>query len=96
MKNHTQAIIEDANTLVDDSRVLFNATSDAVEEKVVAARNRLSAALDNGRESYQRAREKAVDGIKVAEHAMHDHPYHSVGIAFGAGVFLGFLMAYRK
>lgn len=96
MKNHTKAAIDDTNTLVEDAHVLYNATSDAVEEKVVAARNRIATALDTGRESYYRAREKAVERVRAADHAMHDHPYPSIGIAFGAGVFLGILMAGRR
>lgn len=93
MKNHTQAILNDTNKLVEDTRVLLNATSDAAEETVVAARNRLSAVLDSGRESYDQLRVKAVEGARAADHAMRDHPYQSAGIAFGVGVCLGVLLA---
>lgn len=93
MNNPTQAIINDTNRLVEDTRVLLNATSDAAEETVVAARNRLAAVVDSGRESYDQLRQKAVEGARAADHAMRDHPYQSVGMAFGLGVCLGVLMA---
>ncbi len=93
MNNHTQAILNDTNKLVEDTRVLLRATSDVAEETVVAARNRLSAVLDSGRESYDQLRVKALESAKAADHAMRDHPYESVGIAFGVGVCLGVLMA---
>lgn len=93
MNTHTQAILNDTNKLVEDTRVLFHATSDVAEETVVAARNRLSSALDSGRESYDQLRVRAKESVRVADHAMRDHPYHSAGIAFGVGVCLGVLLA---
>ncbi|MEY4484185.1 MAG: hypothetical protein RL693_1637 [Verrucomicrobiota bacterium] len=93
MNNNTQAILNDTNKLVEDTRVLLNATSDAAEETVVAARNRLTVALDSGRQSYDHMREKAVEGARAADHALRDHPYQTIGVAFGIGVCLGILMA---
>lgn len=93
MKNHTQAILNDTNDLVDDTRALLNTTSEAAEETVVAARNRIADAMDSGRERYDHLRQKAVESARAAEHTMRDHPYHSVGIAFGIGVCLGVLLA---
>ncbi|CAN5823087.1 hypothetical protein BH11VER1_BH11VER1_24020 [soil metagenome] len=93
MNNHTQAILNDTNKLVEDTRVLLHATSEIAEETVVAARNRLSTVLESGRESYDHLRVKAVESARAADHAMRDHPYQSAGIAFGVGVCLGVLMA---
>ena len=96
MFNHTPSIKSDVGNLFEDARALFVATKDVAETKVVEARNRLSAVLENGEGSYRIARDKAMEGVKSADVAMHEHPYQSVGIAFGAGACLGFLLACRK
>jgi ElaB/YqjD/DUF883 family membrane-anchored ribosome-binding protein len=92
MDNQTESLRNAIGTLADDARALMAATTDVTGEKVREARKRLAAALENGREIYGRAREKAVKGAKVADVAVHEHPYHAIGIAVGVGVFLGYLM----
>ena len=39
--------------------------------------------------------EKAVEGAKAADEAVHEHPYQAIGIAFGVGALLGYLVARR-
>lgn len=81
--------------LADDARALIAATADVAGEKVGEARKRLAAALDSGKELYGRAREKAVEGAKITDRAVHDHPYQAIGIAFGVGALLGYLVTRR-
>ena len=80
-------------TLADDARALMAATADVAGQKVGEARNRLAGTLERGKEIYGRVREKAVEGTKAADKAMHEHPYQAVGIAFGVGAFLAYLLA---
>ena len=82
-------------TLAEDARALMVATADVAGEKVGEARKRLAAALERGKEMYGRVREKAVEGAKAADEAMHQHPYQAIGIAFGVGAFIGYLVARR-
>jgi len=82
-------------TLAEDARALMSATADVAGEKVGEARKRLAAALERGKEIYGRVREKAVEGAKAADEAVHEHPYQAIGIALGVGVILGFLIARR-
>ena len=83
------------STLAEDARALMSATADVAGEKVGEARKRLAAALERGKEIYGRVREKAVEGAKAADEAVHEHPYQAIGIALGVGVILGFLIARR-
>jgi ElaB/YqjD/DUF883 family membrane-anchored ribosome-binding protein len=92
---HRQAINDDLGTLADDARALVSATAEVAGEKVVAARQRLAAALDSGKELYGRAREKAVEGAQAADRAVRENPYKTMGIAFGVGALIGFLFARR-
>jgi ElaB/YqjD/DUF883 family membrane-anchored ribosome-binding protein len=95
MNKQTQAISNDMGQLAEDARALMTATADVAGEKVVEARQRLAAALERGKELYGRAKEKAVEGAKVADEVVHEHPYQAIAIGVGVGALLGFLLARR-
>lgn len=93
MRKH--APTADVEALADDAKSLLVATAHVAEEKVIEARKRLTAALEKGRETWERVQERAVAGAKATDEAVHEHPYHAMGIAFGVGALLGFLLARR-
>jgi ElaB/YqjD/DUF883 family membrane-anchored ribosome-binding protein len=95
MSKETQAISNDMGQLADDARALMAATADVAGEKVGEARKRLAAALERGKEIYGRVREKAVEGAKAADEAVHEHPYQAIGIALGVGALIGYLVTRR-
>lgn len=95
MNKQTQAISNEMGHLAEDARALMVATADVAGEKVSEARKRLSAALDRGREMYGRARERAIEGAKVADEAVHEHPYQAIAIGVGVGALLGYLITRR-
>ena len=37
----------------------------------------------------------ASEGAKVADEAVHEHPYQAIGIAFAVGALAGYLLARR-
>ena len=81
--------------LAEDARALMAATADVAGEKVGEARKRLVAALERGKEVYGRVRQKAVEGVKSADEAVHEHPYQAIVIAAGVGAFVGYLVSRR-
>lgn len=95
MNKQTEAISNDMGQLAEDARALMTATADVAGEKVVEARERLAAALERGKELYGRAKEKAIEGAKAADEAVHEHPYQAIAIGVGVGALLGFLLARR-
>jgi ElaB/YqjD/DUF883 family membrane-anchored ribosome-binding protein len=95
MSKQTQAIANDLGTLAEDARALMAATADVAGEKVSEARKRLAAALERAKEVYDRVKEKAVEGAKATDQAVHEHPYQAIGIAFGLGAIVGYLVARR-
>ena len=95
MNKQIQATRNDMGTLAEDARALMAATADVAGEKVTEARKRLGAALEHGKEVYGRVREKALDGVKAADESVRDHPYQAIGIGFGIGALLGYLIARR-
>jgi ElaB/YqjD/DUF883 family membrane-anchored ribosome-binding protein len=60
------------------------------------ARKRLAAALEDTREMYGRVREKAANGVKAADEAVQEHPYHAIAIAIGVGALIGYLAVRRS
>lgn len=95
MNKQTQAISNDMDQLAEDARALVAATADVAGEKVGEARQRLMAALERGKEIYGRVREKAVEGAKAADVAVHEHPYQAIAVGVGVGALLGYLIARR-
>jgi ElaB/YqjD/DUF883 family membrane-anchored ribosome-binding protein len=95
MNKQSHATHNDLGTLAEDARGLMAATADVAGENVSEARRRLADALDSGKELYGRVRDKAVEGAKVADDAVHEHPYQAIGIALGVGALIGFLAARR-
>jgi ElaB/YqjD/DUF883 family membrane-anchored ribosome-binding protein len=95
MSKHTKAPNNDLGTLAEDAHALMAATADVAGEKVGEARKRLATALGSGKEIYGRVHAKAVDCAKAADEALHDHPYHGMGIALGIGALIGYLVLRR-
>ena len=96
MSTQTEAIATDVKQLAEDARALMAATAKMAGEHVEAVRKRLSAALDGGREMCGQAKDKAVEGARVANTALHQHPYRAIAAAVGAGLVIGYLTARRR
>jgi len=95
MNKQTQANSNDMGALAEDARALMAATADVAGEKVGEARRRLAAALERGKEIYGRVREKAVEGARATDEAVHEHPYQAIAIGVGVGALIGYLVARR-
>jgi ElaB/YqjD/DUF883 family membrane-anchored ribosome-binding protein len=96
MNKPTQTDSNDIETLTDAARALLAATADVAGENVGEARKRLAAALERGKEICVRVREKAVEGAKATDEAVHKHPYQAMGVALAVGGLLGYVLARRR
>jgi ElaB/YqjD/DUF883 family membrane-anchored ribosome-binding protein len=95
MHKHTQAIRHDLQALAEDARGLMAATADVAGEKVGEARKRLAAALERAKEIAGHVGDKACEGAQAADEAVRENPYQAIGIAFGVGALVGYLVARR-
>ena len=95
MNKETQAVTNDIGQLAEDARALMAATADVAGEKVSEARKRLAVALERAKEMAGRVRDKAVEGAKAADEAVHEHPYQAIAIGVGVGALVGYLLARR-
>lgn len=83
----------DLKNLVRDAEELMRATAGAAGEKVSEVRSRLAAALDSAKATCHRFEEKAAAAAKATDHVIREHPYESIGIAFGLGLLIGVLVS---
>jgi ElaB/YqjD/DUF883 family membrane-anchored ribosome-binding protein len=88
----TDRLVNDLKTVARDTEELLKASAGEVGEKAHEARARLAAALENAKATCQRLEEKAVAGARAADKVVRDHPYQSIGIAFGIGLLIGVLV----
>jgi ElaB/YqjD/DUF883 family membrane-anchored ribosome-binding protein len=95
MKKEVAAVSQDLETLAEDARALLVATAGIAEEKVVHARKRLAAAIENGRGTLGHLQARVKEGAKATDEMIHEHPYCGMGLAFGVGALAGFQFSRR-
>jgi ElaB/YqjD/DUF883 family membrane-anchored ribosome-binding protein len=77
---------------VQDGEELIQAGAHELGERGVAARERLSAAVEVARETQRKLQARAVEAAKATDRTIREHPYQSIGIAFGIGMVLGVII----
>jgi ElaB/YqjD/DUF883 family membrane-anchored ribosome-binding protein len=83
----------DLKAVVQDAEELMKATAGQAGEKVAEVRSRLKAALESAKATCQRLEEKTIAAAKATDRTIREHPYESIGIAFGLGLLVGVLVA---
>ena len=94
--HHTNGLQDGVDSVADHTRDLIAATADAADHKVVQARNRLTAAIDSARHAAVTVQKKAVQSAKATDKVIRANPYKSIGIAFGVGAVVGYLLSRRS
>lgn len=89
---HTDKIVRDLKVLIQDSEELLAATAENAGERLKEVRGRLSHALSNAKGTAKELEAKAIEKAKQADRVIRDHPYQSIGVAFGVGVLLGIVI----
>jgi ElaB/YqjD/DUF883 family membrane-anchored ribosome-binding protein len=88
-------VVEDLGTLARDAEAMLHATSGQTGEKITELRGRLASTLESAKATCHRLQDKAVAGAKVADKTIREHPYESIGVAFGVGLLIGVLVGRR-
>ena len=85
----------DLRTLTHDAEDLLKATVGDASEKATEARTRLGAALARAKSTCEEMQEQTIvtakAAAKKADTVIRDHPYESIGVAFGIGLLIGVL-----
>lgn len=94
-----ERVLADLRTLARDAEDLLKATAGDVSEKAKDARARLTAALERARGTCENLQEQTLASAraaaKKADTVIRDHPYESIGVAFGIGLLIGVLVGRR-
>ena len=90
-----EKLLADLRSLAHEADELLKASVEQTEDKLGDVRSRLAAAVESAKASCHRLEEKAIAGAKAADRAIHEHPYESLGVAFGAGILIGVLIGRR-
>ena len=85
-------LIRDLKLIVRDGQDLLKATAGDASDKAREMRAKISTAIDSAKETCERLEEKAVAGAKATDKVIREHPYQSIGVAFGVGLLIGVLV----
>lgn len=91
----TEKLLHDLKAVIRDGEELLHAGARQLGEQGVAARERLAAALEVAKDTQRRLQERALSSVKATDRLVREHPYESVGLAFGVGLLLGVLAMRR-
>jgi ElaB/YqjD/DUF883 family membrane-anchored ribosome-binding protein len=90
-----ERVLADLRALTRDSEDLLKATAQDMNEKTRDARHFLASALQRLKASGSEWQKQAFASAKVVaketDTVIREHPYQSIGIAFGVGVLIGLL-----
>ena len=92
LKESTQKLLHDLRQVVQDGEEVLRAGVGELGEKSAAARAKLSAALASAKETARKLQDRTVAGAKATDKVIREHPYQSIGIAFGLGLLIGVLV----
>jgi ElaB/YqjD/DUF883 family membrane-anchored ribosome-binding protein len=91
--NHRLA--SDLKLVMRDAEDLLKATAGEAGEKVKEVRSRLASAMESARATCEKLQDNTLETAKVTDHVIREHPYESIGVAFGVGLLIGVLVARR-
>lgn len=87
-----QRLTGDLKSAMSDAEELIKATAGSVGDKASEVRTRLASALESAKVTCQRLEEKTLAAAKATDRVIRDHPYESLGVAFGVGLLIGVLV----
>jgi ElaB/YqjD/DUF883 family membrane-anchored ribosome-binding protein len=82
----------DLKVLMRDGEELMKAMVGQAGENIAEMRSRLAAVIESAKATCHRLEDKSVAAVKVTDRTIRDHPYESIGIAFGVGLLVGVLV----
>jgi ElaB/YqjD/DUF883 family membrane-anchored ribosome-binding protein len=89
---NTDRLVSDLKTVTKDAEELLKTVSGEKGNGSQEIRMRLSSAIESAKATYHRMEEKAVAGAKATDKVIREHPYESLGVAFGLGLLVGVLV----
>ena len=89
-------LVDDLRLLISDGEGLLKSLAGDMSEQAKAAQTALSRQLQTARTTYLQLQDKALQQAQRADRTIREHPYHSVGVAFGLGVAVGVIATSKR
>jgi ElaB/YqjD/DUF883 family membrane-anchored ribosome-binding protein len=86
-------LVSDFKVVVHDAEAMLKATAGELGDKARDARARLATSLESAKVGLHRMEEKAMASAKATDRIIREHPYESMGVAFGVGLLIGVLVS---
>ncbi len=90
-----ERVAEDLRVLIRDAEELLKAGVDDTSGKTAELKARLQASVEKAKTTAGQLEDRAIAGARAADRVIRDHPYESIGAAFGCGLLFGLLMGRR-
>jgi ElaB/YqjD/DUF883 family membrane-anchored ribosome-binding protein len=94
-----ERLAENLQAMVDEAEQLLKTAQRSGNEQFLAARDKFEAQVKHARSALDDLQKMASYNMhraaKVADTAVHDHPYAAAGLAAGIGVLVGMLISRR-
>lgn len=90
---NTEKLITELKRMMRDSQELLHSTAGAVGDKATEVRERLTETLDSAKRTCNKLEDRAIQSAEAADKIVREHPYQSIGIAFGVGLLIGVLVS---
>jgi ElaB/YqjD/DUF883 family membrane-anchored ribosome-binding protein len=95
IEESTERLLQDLKVVVHDGEELLQATAENLNDRALAAREKLAAALETAKDMRQKLEDQVVAGAQATNQLIRDNPYRALGIAFGVGMLVGILLNRR-
>jgi len=95
MDQANEKLAGNLKAVMEGAEEVMKATASQTGEKVKELRSRLASALESAKAAYERLQNGTVAAARATDETIRDHPYESIGIAFGVGLLVGVLVARR-
>ena len=95
IEESTERLLQDLQAVVQDGEELLKSTAADLNDRALAAREKLAAALEVAKDTRRKLEAQARAGVQATNQLIRENPYQSLGVAFGVGVFLGILINRR-
>ena len=90
---------KDLKQLVEDTKGLLGSTADVSDKAAKTARAQVEASLqtvqDQIESGFSAAEDKVEEQLHVLDERVRANPYKTMGISFGVGVLLGFIIGHK-
>ena len=88
-------LMGDLKAVARDAEELLRATAGQAGEKLSEVRSRLATALESAKGTCDGLQDKTAAAARATDRCIRDHPYETIGVAFGLGLLVGVLIGRR-